>query len=88
MFLSKIELGKKQVEDDKVISQQELEKTVKSWQKKERFGSRLATHISNLYGSLTLCRVLPTAQFQITDVADDVPDLRFCEFILKIRHIH
>jgi hypothetical protein len=33
IFLSKIELGKQQVEDGKVISQQELEKRVKSWQK-------------------------------------------------------
>lgn len=33
IFLSKIELGKKQVEEGKVISQQELENKVKSWQK-------------------------------------------------------
>ncbi len=33
IFLSKIELGKKQAEDGKVISHQEVEKRVKSWQK-------------------------------------------------------
>ena len=33
IFLSKIEIGKKQVEEGKVISHQELEKRVKNWQK-------------------------------------------------------
>ncbi len=32
IFLNKIELGKKQVEEGKVISQQEIENRVKSWQ--------------------------------------------------------
>ncbi len=32
IFMSKIELGKKQVEEGKVVSQQELEKRIKNWQ--------------------------------------------------------
>ncbi len=33
IFLNKIELGKKQVEEGKITSQQELEKKVQNWQK-------------------------------------------------------
>ncbi len=33
IFLSKIEMGKKQTKEGKVISHQEVEKRVKSWQK-------------------------------------------------------
>jgi len=33
VFLSKIELGKKEVKEGNVVTQQELEKRVKSWQK-------------------------------------------------------
>jgi hypothetical protein len=32
IFMSKIELGKKQVKEGKVVSQQELEKRIKNWQ--------------------------------------------------------
>ena len=33
IFLGKVELGKKQAEDGKVVSHREVEKRVKSWQK-------------------------------------------------------